>query len=69
MSPCWKTAGDEVAHQYVLVQDVVERKLIGWIKEMISDLIELAFVLMKSKRRNKKNLGYECVVKKVQVEW
>jgi len=35
----------------------------------ISDLVELAFVLMKGKGRNKKNDGYKCVVKKVQVEW
>ena len=37
--------------------------------ETICDVVELAFVLMKSKGRNKKNAGYECVVKKVQVEW
>lgn len=26
-------------------------------------------MLMKGKGRNKKNVGYKCVVKKVQVEW
>ncbi|KAH6671185.1 hypothetical protein B0J14DRAFT_89821 [Halenospora varia] len=35
----------------------------------ISDLMELAFVLMKSKAKNKKNVGYKCAVSKVQVEW
>ncbi|KAE8444198.1 hypothetical protein EG329_000795 [Mollisiaceae sp. DMI_Dod_QoI] len=35
----------------------------------ISDLIELAFVLMKSKGKNKKNVGYKCALTKVQVEW
>lgn len=39
------------------------------VTETISDVVELAFVLMKSKGRNKKNAGYKCVVKKVQVEW
>ncbi|KAG0650734.1 Telomerase reverse transcriptase [Hyphodiscus hymeniophilus] len=41
----------------------------GLVTKTISDLVELAFVLMKSKGRNRKNLGYQCVVKKVQVEW
>jgi hypothetical protein len=33
------------------------------------DLIELAFLLMKSKARNARNKGYACAVSKVQVEW
>ncbi len=37
--------------------------------EIITDLIELAFVLMKSKGRNKKNAGYKCGLSKIQVEW
>ncbi|KAG9247931.1 hypothetical protein BJ878DRAFT_117297 [Calycina marina] len=32
-------------------------------------LIELAFVLLKSKGRNKWGAGYACAVSKVQVEW
>ncbi|CZR51337.1 related to telomerase reverse transcriptase [Phialocephala subalpina] len=35
----------------------------------ISDLIELAFVLMKSKGKNRRNVGYGCKLSKVQVEW
>ncbi|KAH8657402.1 hypothetical protein BGZ60DRAFT_130395 [Tricladium varicosporioides] len=35
----------------------------------ISDLMELAFVLMKSKAKNEKNVGYKCAVSKIQVEW
>ena len=37
--------------------------------DTISRVIELAFVLMKSKGKNKKNAGYVCGVSKVQVEW
>lgn len=37
--------------------------------ETISDVIELAFILMKSKERNKRNAGFRCVVRKVWVEW
>lgn len=37
--------------------------------ETITDLIELAFILMKSKERNKRNVGFKCVVRKVWVEW
>jgi ribosomal protein RSM22 (predicted rRNA methylase) len=40
-----------------------------YIIETINDLIELAFVLMKSKGRNKKNAGYKCGLSKLQVEW
>jgi hypothetical protein len=39
------------------------------IVKTIQDLIELAFVLMKSKGKNKTNMGYKCGVKKIQVEW
>jgi hypothetical protein len=35
----------------------------------ISDTIDLAFVLMKSKGENKRNVGYKCAVSRVQVEW
>jgi hypothetical protein len=35
----------------------------------ITDLVELAFVLMKSKGKNRKNEGYSCGVNKAQVEW
>lgn len=35
----------------------------------INDLIELAFVLMKGKGKNKRNVGYKCALSKVQVEW
>ncbi|RDL40109.1 uncharacterized protein BP5553_00088 [Venustampulla echinocandica] len=35
----------------------------------ISDLIDLAFALMKSKSKNSKNIGYKCALTKVQVEW
>ncbi|KAF8847635.1 hypothetical protein BDZ45DRAFT_607177 [Acephala macrosclerotiorum] len=35
----------------------------------IGDLIELAFVLMKSKGKNRRNTGYGCKLSKVQVEW
>lgn len=39
------------------------------IVETITELVELAFVLIKSKGRNKKNVGFKCAVSKVQVEW
>ncbi|KAG9231544.1 hypothetical protein BJ875DRAFT_382758 [Amylocarpus encephaloides] len=35
----------------------------------ITDLIDLAFVLMKSKGKNKKNIGYKCALSKLQVKW
>ena len=35
----------------------------------VEDLINLAFVLVKSKGKNRKNSGYSCAVSKVQVEW
>jgi hypothetical protein len=38
-------------------------------KETISDTIDLAFVLMKSKGKNKRNVDYKCDLSKVQVEW
>jgi hypothetical protein len=38
-------------------------------KETISDTIDLAFVLMKSKGKNQKNVGYKCGVSKCMVEW
>ncbi|KAH7417590.1 hypothetical protein BKA64DRAFT_658308 [Cadophora sp. MPI-SDFR-AT-0126] len=37
--------------------------------QTIEDLITLAFVLMKSKAKNKKNVGYKCSLTKLQVEW
>lgn len=37
--------------------------------ETIENLVNLAFVLMKSKAKNKKNVGYKCGLTKVQVEW
>lgn len=37
--------------------------------ETISEVVELAFVLMKSKSKNKKNVGYKCALTKMQVEW
>ncbi|KUJ22916.1 uncharacterized protein LY89DRAFT_314076 [Mollisia scopiformis] len=38
------------------------------ILKTIRDLIELAFVLMKSKGKNKKNVGYKFALSKMQVE-
>jgi hypothetical protein len=38
-------------------------------KGRITDLIEMAYVLVKSKSKNKKNEGYQCHVKKPQVEY
>ena len=35
----------------------------------VESLIELAFVLLKSKGKNTRNSGYSCAVSKVQVEW
>jgi hypothetical protein len=35
----------------------------------ITDLIEMAYVLVKSKGKNKRNVGYQCGVKKMQVEY
>jgi len=35
----------------------------------ITDLIEMAYVLIKSKGKNKKNEGYQCWVKKAQLEY
>jgi len=35
----------------------------------INDLVEMAYVLIKSKGKNKKNEGYQCALKKVQVEY
>ncbi|KAL5321238.1 hypothetical protein ACEPPN_012052 [Leptodophora sp. 'Broadleaf-Isolate-01'] len=35
----------------------------------IENLINLAFVLMKSKAKNKKNVGYKCALTRMQVEW
>jgi hypothetical protein len=35
----------------------------------IEDTIDLAFVLMKSKGKNRRNVGYRCVVSKVQADW
>jgi hypothetical protein len=34
-----------------------------------TSLVDLAFALIKSKRKNKRNEGYRCVVSKLQVEW
>jgi len=36
--------------------------------ETFTDLVNLAFALMKSKARNKKNVGYKCALSKIQVE-
>lgn len=38
------------------------------ITETFTDLVELAFVLMKSKARNAKDVGYKCSLTKAQVE-
>jgi hypothetical protein len=38
-------------------------------EETIEDLIELAFVLLKSKNKNEKFGNYECAVTKAQVKW
>lgn len=35
----------------------------------IEDLVKLAFALIKSKERNGKNVGYKCVLNKMQIEW
>ena len=35
----------------------------------VTDLIEMAYVLIKSKSKNKRNEGYQCRVKKTQVEY
>jgi hypothetical protein len=37
--------------------------------ETITDLTEMAYVLVKSKGKNKRNEGYTCGVKKAQVEY
>lgn len=37
--------------------------------ETITDLTALAFVLIKSKGKTKKNAGFKCAVSKVQLEW
>jgi hypothetical protein len=39
----------------------------GLLIKTITDLIEMAYVLAKSKGKSKKNEGYECGVKKAQV--
>jgi hypothetical protein len=35
----------------------------------ITDLMEMAYVLVQSKGKNKKNEGYQCGVKKAQIEF
>ena len=35
----------------------------------VEGLIELAFVLLRSKGKNRRNVGYTCAISKVQVEW
>ncbi len=37
--------------------------------ETITDLISLAFVLMKSKGKMRKNAEYKCALNRAQVEW
>lgn len=37
--------------------------------ETIQSLIDLAFILVRSKSKNKKNEGYQCAVSQTQVEW
>jgi len=39
------------------------------VAETITNLIDLAFVLLKSKGNNRGNEGYKCAVSKTQVEW
>ncbi|EPE28187.1 hypothetical protein GLAREA_04978 [Glarea lozoyensis ATCC 20868] len=37
--------------------------------KLLINTTDLAFVLMKSKGKNKKNVGYKCGVSKTMVEW
>lgn len=64
--PTGKQPGTEL-----MISEYFPSLQIQWltVSETISDLIDLAFVLMKSKGRNRKNAGYKCAVSKVQVEW
>jgi hypothetical protein len=38
-------------------------------KETIRDVIDLAFILLRSKSRKQKNQGFRCAVSKTEVEW
>ena len=35
----------------------------------ISDLVNVGFVLVKSKHKNEQSVGYECAINKRQIEW
>ena len=37
--------------------------------ETIRDVVDLAFILLRSKSRKKKSQGFKCAVSKIQVEW
>ena len=52
-----------------LILNKAGKKLMRRNIETIKSLSDLAFVLSKSKGRNKKNEGYKCAISKVQIEW
>jgi hypothetical protein len=37
--------------------------------EAIRDVIDLAFMLLRSKSRKKSNEGFKCAVSKMELEW
>lgn len=41
--------------------DIIIRTIVG--------LVDLAFLLIKSKEKNPKNLGYRCVISKTEIRW
>ncbi|KAG4440367.1 hypothetical protein IFR05_004160 [Cadophora sp. M221] len=65
------TAFTETAVKMWMYARCLGGKRPGWrlVVETIENLINLAFILTKSKAKNTKNVGYKCALTKVQVEW
>jgi hypothetical protein len=64
-----KTTRDEASDQYVSATTPLPRGELMHELETIKDSVEMAYVLIKSKGKNRKNEGYQCALKKAQVEY
>lgn len=56
-------------HTYIRCLPRPKQPRAGLVTRAVSDLVELAFVLMKSKGRKRGQEAYACRVSKAQVDW
>ena len=56
-------------YHYIRTLPPAKRPTVSLLKKTFDDLVDLAFVLMKSKKKNLRLEGYQCSVTKAQLRW